>query len=260
MEEGQNISYQLILFAGTFAMLFMAASIAIFIYLYQKKLIKKKVEMQIIEDELKEKELNSAYEVMQAQDEERKRIAADIHDNLGSIMVTLSMYADGLLQDRPDKEAIAQKISDVSKLAATETRKISHQLHSGVLQYFGLKSALLDLKKTVSGTKDIQMVVDFEKEIEMPSEKAINLYRVCQELVNNSLKHSRANRLEIQVQQSEKRLVIEYKDNGIGFDPEKVKKGLGIEGINTRIKPYDGFLDINSSPNGSTFTISIKHE
>ncbi len=257
MEQTQDFSNQLILFGGTFAMLLMAASIAVFIYLYQKKLIKKKLEMQAIEDELKEKELNSAYEVMQAQDEERKRIAADIHDNLGSIMVTLSMYADGLLQDRPDKEAIAEKISEVSKLAATETRKISHQLHSGVLQYFGLKSALMDLKETVSGTKDITMEVEFAEEIEMPSEKAINLYRVCQELVNNSLKHARASKLNFEVSQTNQGLMIQYRDNGVGFDIEKVKKGLGIQGIQTRIQPYEGDLEINSSEKGSHFIIRI---
>lgn len=260
MQQNPDFSNELILFGGTFAMLLMAIGIATFIYLYQKKLIKKKLEMQAIEDELKEKELNSAYEVMQAQDEERKRIAADIHDNLGSIMVTLSMYADGLLQDRPDKEDIVQKISEVSKLAATETRKISHQLHSGVLQYFGLKSALTDLRETVSGTKDIQMTVDFEQEIEMPSEKAINLYRVCQELVNNSLKHAKASRLSFKVKKSSKGLTIQYKDNGIGFEIEKVKKGLGLQGIQTRIQPYNGNLNINSNPEGSTFIIRIPDE
>lgn len=257
MQESPEINNTLILFGGTFAMLMMAASIAIFIYLYQKKLIKKKLEMQSIQDELKEKELNSAYEVMQAQDEERKRIAADIHDNLGSIMVTLSMYADGLLQDRPDKEAIARKISDVSKMAATETRKISHQLHSGVLEYFGLKSALMDLKETVSGTRDIQMQVEFKEEVEMPSEKAINLYRICQELVNNSMKHANATILNFNVTASNDALVIDYQDNGIGFDLEKVKKGLGIQGIHTRLQPYNGILDINSDHRGSNFRITL---
>ena len=261
MQQNPDFNNELILFGGTFAMLLMAvASIATFIYLYQKKLIKKKLEMQAIEDELKEKELNSAYEVMQAQDEQRKRIAAEIHDNLGSIMVTLSMYADGLLQDRPDKEAIAEKISEVSKLAATETRKISHQLHSGVLQYFGLKSALMDLKETVSGTKDIQMEVNFQEEIEMPSEKAINLYRVCQELVSNSLKYARASKLSFRVLCSENALIIQYRDNGIGFDMEKVRKGLGIQGIQSRIQPYNGNLNINSSIEGSTFIINIPNE
>jgi len=260
MQSVSNDTNTYILFGGTFAMLLMAASIAIFIYLYQKKLIKKKLEMKMVEDELKEKELNSAYEVMQAQDEERKRIAADIHDNLGSIMVTLSMYADGLLQDRPDKEAIAQKISDVSKLAATETRKISHQLHSGVLQYFGLRSALNDLKETVNGTKAVEMKIDFKEEIEMPSEKAINLYRICQELVNNSLKHARATLLEVKVFNTETGFEIEYSDNGVGFDIERVKKGLGIQGINTRLKPYNGILDINSDNRGSFFRIRIPNE
>lgn len=260
MEESQTFTNQLILFGGTFAMLMMSGSIAVFIYLYQKKLIKKKLEMQAVQDALNEQELNAAYEVMQAQDEERKKIAADIHDNLGSIMVTLSMYADGLMQDRPDKEAIAQKISEVSKMAADETRKISHQLHSGVLQYFGLKSALSDLQQTVTGARGVVVEVDFEHEVEMPSEKAINLYRVCQELVNNSMKHARASLLKFVITDTDEEFKITYSDNGIGFDIEKVSKGLGIEGIKTRLQPYNGILDINSNSEGSTFTIRIPYE
>lgn len=260
MQATQDFTNKLILFGGTFAMLMMAGSIAVFIFLYQKKLIKKKLEIRAVQDNLKEQELNSAYEVMQAQDEERKRIAADIHDNLGSIMVTLSMYADGLLQDRPDKEAIAKKISKVSKMASEETRKISHQLHSGVLQYFGLKSALNDLKDTVTGARGVKVEVDFKEEIEMPSEQAINLYRVCQELVNNSMKHARASLLKFVIVDEENEFTINYSDNGIGFDADKVVKGLGIQGIKTRIQPYNGKLNISSNSQGSTFTITIPHE
>lgn len=254
----EEVNNDLILFGGTLIMILMAIGVVVFILLYQKKLIKKKEEMQAISSELKEKELNSAYEVMQAQDHERKRIAADIHDNLGSIMVTLSMYADGLMQDRPDKEAIAQKITEMSKMAATETRKISHQLHSGVLEYFGLHSALNDLKETVSGTK-VQMEIECPV-LDIPSEKAINLYRICQELANNSLKHSKASSLSIVVKPTADELTIVYTDNGVGFNVDEVKKGLGINGIKTRLQPYNGKLSIHSNQTGSTFTIQIPHE
>ena len=259
MEFSEEIINLIIFYGGTFAMILMAGGFATFIFLYQRKLINKKLELQAIEDELKDKELESAYEIMQAQDAERKRIAADIHDNLGSIMVTLSMYADGLLQDRPNKEAIAQKISEVSKMAATETRKISHELHSGVLQYFGLHNALQDLQETVNGAGKVTMQIDCPV-IDVPSEKAINLYRICQELVNNSLKHSKASQLRFVVEQSERMITISYQDNGVGFDVEKVKKGLGIKGINTRLTPYHGKLSIDSGPKGSRFIIEVPHE
>lgn len=258
MESAQNYN-QIILYGGTMAMLLMAASIAIFIYLYQRKLIKKKLEFQAVNDQLKERELTAAYDIMQAQDEERKRIAADIHDNLGSIMVTLTMYADSLTSDRPDKERIAEKISEVANLAAKETRKVSHQLHSGVLQHFGLKSALTDLKETVGGTSQVNFNLDYPQDIPMSTELAINLYRVCQELVNNSLKHSKAKTLNFKVEQANEQLVLEYSDDGIGFDPEKVKKGLGLNGIEARIRPYNGKIAISSPSRGAFFRIRIPY-
>lgn len=251
-------SNEIILIFGTFGMLLMAFSIVLFIYLYQRKLIKKNLENQQIQDLLREQEIKATYALLEGQDKERKRIAAELHDNLGSILVTLNMYADTLQtkksEDIPD---LAKKISEVAQLANEETRKISHNLDSGLLLHFGLEAAIMQLTEAVSSAKKIQFQTSIQIE-KISSDIGLEIYRVIQELVNNTLKHSNCTKVHLELSQVNHSLSLIYEDNGIGFKKSKIVAGMGLKNIENRAKKLDGELTIDSSPGkGSTFIIEI---
>ena len=241
-------------------MLVMAISITFFIYAYQKKLIKKKQELQAIRDEMTEQELNHAYEIVKAQDDERKELSTELHDSSGAAMLAVKLYASMLKNGRGDPQTTLVNLLDSVEAAQDANRLISHKLNSGSLKHFGLVAALGDLQNTISTASEVAFELSTPEAIDMPTEKAINLFRICQELTNNTMKHAKANAIALELAVSDEGLDLVFQDDGIGFDPEVVKKGLGLKGINTRIRPYNGKLDITSNSEGSTFRIHIPNE
>src|SRR5258708_4255337 len=170
---------------GTASMLIMLVAIILFALLFQKKLIKKERAYRDIEKLLQKQELQSAYVLIQGQDEERKRIASDVHDNLGSLLATLKIYSD-LVIKKPAVEEIDRLNEEINELIAmltTEVRKIAHSLDSSTLKNFGLTAAIEQLCEAItnSGKIKITSIID----VQQPpgdSETLLNLYRIVQEL------------------------------------------------------------------------------
>jgi len=264
MESESELTYYMILIAGTSGMLLLTIAIILFVYLYQRKLIKRKLAYQKIQDVLQNQELKSAYAILQAQDKERKRIAQDLHDNLGSILVSLNMYADtlGQKQSVEEKNKLADKISKLAIQANEETRNLSHSLDSGSLKHFGLKTALIDLVDAIKEAKAIEINLEIEIHKIDEGEVSLNLYRIIQELFNNSLKHAQASKISVELNQIDStRLSLIYEDNGIGFNPNEVEgKGMGLSNLNTRVENINGQLTIDATPGkGSTFIIEVEN-
>jgi len=257
--QGSNLNTELVLVLGTSGMLLLTAAIAIFIYLYQRKLIKRKLEYQKIEDLLRQQELKSAYAMLTGQEKAHKRIAEELHDNLGSILVTLNMFADTLQKKtKPeDQQKLAKKISEVAQIANEATRKISHSLDSGVLKHFGLATAVQELVDAVNESHTIQVTSHVELESKLDSEVSLNLYRILQELINNTLKHAQASKIHIDITQIKDHLNLIFEDNGVGFETEKVpaEKGMGLRNLESRVERLGGQLTIDSKKNKGTSTI-----
>ncbi len=248
-----------IFLTGTLGMLLMAFAIVLFIYLYQRKLIKKNLENQQIQDLLREQEMKAAYALLEGQDKERKRIAAELHDNLGSILVTLNMYADAIQNKRSEEvKSLAIKIAEISQLANDETRKISHSLDSGILTHFGLETAIRQLTEAVYDARRIQfnLVLQIGK---ISSDAGLEIYRIVQELINNALKHAQCTKIHLELSHVENSLSVIYEDNGIGFNKSEIVSGIGLKNIENRVNKLNGDLTIDSDPGkGSTFIIEIQ--
>jgi two-component system, NarL family, sensor kinase len=261
MENSAEVQSYLILILGTFGMLALATGIVTFIYLYQRKLIKRKIAYQEIENLLRHQELKSAYALLEGQDMERQRIAEDLHDNLGSVLVTLSMYAHTLNRttSQEEKQLLIEKISDISRQAHDQVRKISHQLDSGALRHFGLQSAIKDLADAVihSGAVSVDANVDLQKEI--PTEMSLNIYRILQELINNTLKHAKATKITIDLSQiSPACISMIYEDNGIGFSMlDSQKKGMGLRNVTARAEKLNAQLSFGDE-GASGFSVSLE--
>lgn len=257
--QSGHLNTELVLVLGTSGMLLLTAAIAIFIYLYQRKLIKRKLEYQKIEDLLRQQELKSAYAMLAGQEKAHKRIAEELHDNLGSILVTLNMFADAL-QKKTDPEAqkqLAKKISEVAAIANEATRKISHSLDSGVLKHFGLATAVQELTDAVNDSQTVAVSSHIQLTDQLDSEVSLNVYRIIQELINNTLKHAEATKINLDLNQIKDHLSLIFEDNGIGFTKEEIaeRKGMGLRNLESRVERMNGQLTIDSKKNKGTSII-----
>jgi signal transduction histidine kinase len=191
--------------------------------------------------------------LMQAQDSERKRIASDLHDSLGSLLSSVRLRFNGLqhefFQKVPEKE---QRFSDSLKLldeAIEELRQISHNMVPVSLSRFGLPSALQSFvaQVTTSGQLDVDLQI-LGLEGRLAEEMEVRVYRICQELVQNVIKHARATTVRIQIILHKDSLNLMVEDNGVGLNKESMTRGFGFGTIQSNVDLFKGTLEIESQP------------
>lgn len=260
MEDQKELLIQSMLVLGTSGMILLTSAIIVFVYLYQRKLIKRKLAFQEIENMLKQQELKSTYAILEGQDIERNRIATELHDNMGSLLVTLNMFADSALRtdNNVKKNELLNKITDLSSKATIEVRNLSHRLDSTKLQHFGLKAALNDLTELINQSNKAKITGEINIDEEPGYDLSINIYRITQELFNNALKHSKATHINFELHKIKNDyLSLIYHDNGVGFNKERIKNGLGIENIKSRVDKMNGEISIESGSSGVNIIIEI---
>ncbi|HEY8934925.1 MAG TPA: ATP-binding protein [Cyclobacteriaceae bacterium] len=246
---------------GTSAMLLMLVAIIAIAFLFQRKLIKKERAYRDIEKLLQKQELESAYVLIRGQDEERKRIASDVHDNLGNLLATLKIYSDLVLKKPSEAEVdrLNNEINHLIENLTTEVRKIAHSLDFSTLKNFGLTAAIEQLCEAItnSGKINVTSIIDVQRSPE-DGDSLLNLYRIVQELFTNTLKHAQASQIRFEITQVNSEITIIHEDNGVGFDVEAAaNKSMGLQNIQSRVNLMHGDMKIQSSPNGSAFIIEI---
>ena len=193
--------------------------------------------------------------LVQAQEQERTRIARELHDDICQRIALLSFSLEELQADFPTAtERLARACQLVEDLGR-DIQAISHRLHSSNLEYLGLEAAAASFCKEACSLQNVQ--IDFRSEgvtKDIPSEISLCLFRVLQEAVQNAVKHSDVRRFEVSLQGSSNEIQLSVRDSGVGFDPEKAITGYGIGLINMRerLKLIDGKLLIDSKPRGGT--------
>jgi len=205
--------------------------------------------------------------VVEAQEEERKRIAKDLHDGVGQTLsgIRLSMQnmTDQLIKA---SDPNGNKLHDLTTLvddACSEVRSISHQMMPRILQEEGLIPALADMLNKSFNLSPIKYNFEHYGITERYKEHVeIGLFRIAQELINNIIKHSDANEVNVQLFQTNKTLVLLIEDNGKGFDVNKIQsKGIGLMNINSRVETIHGEFNLEPSPQSGTLaTIRIPIE
>ncbi len=188
--------------------------------------------------------------LIETQENERQRIALELHDSIGQSLVVIRNRALMGLRKPEDRESILdqmQEISDASAAALQETREIAHNLHPYQIQHLGLTAALNSLFDSVESSSEI----GFDRNIqeigeELEPDTAINIYRIAQESVNNIVKHSRAKTVSVDLVRSDDRLILTIADDGRGFDSTVSTPGLGLKGISERAEIIGGELNIAS--------------
>lgn len=205
--------------------------------------------IQTLENDMQMKGMES---MIAGQEMERERIAKDLHDSLGGLLSTIKLQFDSV-QAHDENVAQLKSYKNANKLldsAVEEVRSISRNLQPGALAELGLEPALKDLINNFDGDNypeiDLQ-VYDLPKD--MNNILALSIFRVIQELLYNSIKHAKANEILIQINRKDDELVIQFEDDGIGYDPDNLKrKGMGLENIKSRIGFLKGTLSVDTRP------------
>lgn len=238
----------IILYTSCFFMI-VAVFLVVFFYFSRKKIIQKEVEKRDLEIYLQREQLHA---VLVAQEEERKRIAQDLHDDISSKLNIVSLNthllsAPNLTEDETNE--ITENIINLTAKALENSRKIAHNLLPPVFEKFGLNAGVEELCDEFESSKSVK--VHYKNEIDFDDkeiDRHLHVFRVLQELMNNSLRHGKASEIRINFIEENNSNVCYYKDNGVGFDSENAEnqKGLGMKNIDSRISFLNGTLEINS--------------
>ncbi len=204
-----------------------------------------------------------SYRFLNAQENERRRIALELHDELGQDLSVLKLQFEALKRQLLQSKIVLQDpietISTVLGQTIDNVRRISHELIPSVLVDLGLAPALRWLIQLLAAHSKIEISSNIRISAGLfPTEQQIVIYRIFQEIFNNIRKHSRATQVSIDVRREENKVFFKVKDNGTGFDLERIKsisateKGLGLEAVEERVKMLDGKFEIFSSMGNGT--------
>ncbi|OEK01999.1 hypothetical protein BFP97_10920 [Roseivirga sp. 4D4] len=209
---------------------------------------------------IQKKKLENLQAMVLGEENERKRVAKDLHDGIGVLLTSVKLRLTNFQDKVEAKDDFKNSLEQIDN-ACTEVRRISHNMIPASLTKLGLQEAILDLLDNVQASTDIviEEALSYE-EGAYDESKEVLIYRVVQELINNSLKYADPTKLSIELAKSKQDYVLIYQDDGKGFEKSKVKSGLGLRSIASRVDILKGKLTFESSPGqGASFNITIPH-
>jgi signal transduction histidine kinase len=196
--------------------------------------------------------------LIEAQEQERNRIARELHDDIGQRLAMLAVELDLLQQNPPDLIEVRRRMGELQKQVselATDTQSLSHELHSTRLENLGGVAAMKDLCQELGEQAKVE--IDFKSQdlpSQLPPEISLCLFRVLQEALHNSVKHSGARRVDVGLWRKSDEIHLAVSDLGVGFDSEaaRERRGLGLVSMEERLKLLKGTISIESQPKRGT--------
>ncbi len=253
-----------VLYFGTLGMLVLAAGLVIFIVFHQRRVIRYQMQLQKMEEEQQKILLNAS---IRWQEEERQRIAADLHDDAGPLLATARLYLNENLVHQ-DINTQLQSIYNAKQIIDDTIqliRNISHSLMPPTLKNFGLESAINDLFQKISASGSINASCRFhDYRIRLKPEQELLIFRVVQELVNNILKHSNSSFIHVTQNYSEEKFYIRLHHDGRGitqadFDRlNKSAQGLGLKNIQSRIKVLQARINFEKDISQTYYKVTLE--
>jgi signal transduction histidine kinase len=197
--------------------------------------------------------------LIEAQEEDRARLARELHDDISQRLTMLGMRLDRLMhkpstsasEHRGELLRASQEVSELLK----DLQSLAHRLHPAKLELLGLEPAAASLCKDLSDQREVK--VDFSAENipqEMPHLIALCVFRVLQEALQNAIKHSGSRHFQASLKRGVNNIELTVQDSGVGFDPQEAtrRRGLGLTSMKERLKLVDGELSIRSEPGRGT--------
>jgi PAS domain S-box-containing protein len=213
------------------------------------------VNMDITERKLSEQALAEIpRKLIEAQEQERARIGRELHDDINQRLALLSMEIEQL-KDRPGKtkslvKELRERIGEIS----TDVQALAHDLHPSRLEYLGAVAGMKSWMKDFGLRQKLDLDFTTDVRSELPPAIGISLFRVLQEALQNTVKHSGGGRIEVQLREESDALHLVVKDSGKGFDVDAVSqgKGLGLTSMRERVRLVNGTITIRSTPERGT--------
>lgn len=226
----------------------LSLALLLFYLRYKKNILQQQFQIQLNELSY-QKKLTQV--IITSQEQERKRIGKELHDDVGNALASLRLYLDKYIY-LPDQDNAAIKEEYKKRIGSifNKLRTISHQLSVAEIELFGLREALFMLSEHIEQSGTFTINID-ESKARVPEtleyDTAVIIYRVFQELLTNTIKHAGANQVQIHFEQEELsgNLKIRYADNGKGISSDTLLQGLGFKNIESRLQAVNGYYDID---------------
>ncbi|HEY9179040.1 MAG TPA: histidine kinase [Flavipsychrobacter sp.] len=244
---------------GIIAMLAMASGIIFFVVLYQRRVIKHQQELNELN---KQKELELVQASVQGEEKERTRIASELHDDVGATLASVKLFLNSQNKEFGDRPVFVQSRALIDD-TINKVRSLSHRLQPAVLKQFGLDAALKTFFESFSTTGQLKVVYHPAELPRMTEDKELAVYRVVQELMNNSIKHSDAAHISCSCSVAGNHFITSFSHDGTGltesdFNEQLYKKNaIGLKNIITRLKSVGGSISFEHEAGFYTTTIAI---
>jgi two-component system NarL family sensor kinase len=247
----------LLIAAGTVGMLLLAIAIVLFMVMYQKRMISEQLKRNQLEADLQQKMMQAELE---SQENERRRLAADLHDSIGGMLSAIRVGISTISKQvtDPNIEQTKQMLDDT----ISSVRRISRDLMPSTLERFGLTQAIQEMCERFSSTTKLPIHFHEQGILNgLDKTKELMLFRITQELINNTIKHAQASQLDISVEAADK-LKIVAEDDGVGFNIDEQlnsgKKGLGLFSIQNRASLLGATLEYEKDrKKGTRVTLTL---
>lgn len=205
---------------------------------------------------LKQKEINEA--IIRVQERERYEISTELHDNVNQQLTVAMMYIASAEQKFKDESGLLKQSSGFILHAIEEIRKLSQTLVTPLIKHFGLSKAIEGLLDDIGAvnTLQIDLTADTFVEDDIKYDFKLSVFRIVQEQMNNIIKHAQATQVNIELMRNSDMIYLKIADNGVGFNSNQHRKGIGLYNIISRAEVYNGVVDIETEP-GKGCTVHI---
>ena len=244
-------SNQITVFAVFLFLFLISWVVFIFILSARKKLIAKEIEKMNIKIVLQEEMVSK---IILTQEEERKRIARDLHDEIGSklIAIHLNLYSlKSLKKSTEEKNEILNQLLEINTNMTEQSRIIAHNLLPPVLEKFGIEAALQEIESEYNKSNIVKISSFCNADInDIEKNKQLHIFRIVKELISNSVKHGKASEISVSIFKENSQILFRYEDDGIGFNQNNKDKitGIGIINIQNRLKILKASHQTESNP------------
>lgn len=223
------------------------------------------IQQQKIAELEKDKQLQAVDAMLRGQEEERSRIAKDLHDGLGGMLSGTKLSFENMKENlilTPENATLFDKSLAMLDNTIADLRKVAHNLMPEALVKFGLREAVRDFCNSIQSASAVKIIYQPVGEFQQLNNTAeVFTYRIIQELVNNAIKHASATQIIVQLSANENKIGIAVEDDGKGFDVNGLSnsKGAGMDNIKYRVQYFNGTIDtVTSEGNGTSVNVELQ--
>lgn len=224
----------------------MAFSVVFFVLLYRRKVLENELEIQGVKTRHQTEMLNAT---LKSQEAERNRLGTELHDGVGAMLSTIKLNLE-VAKRKGDIQTLGPVLGHLDD-TISQVRGISHQMMPIILDKYGLKRAVEDLFDKISDGSLSTSITHWD-ESDLEQQNSLMLYRIVQELLNNTIKHAEATEIDFSLMKDGLTLKVQYTDNGKGFPAEVLEnsQGMGLLNIKNRAQAINASVSFENKNEG----------